>query len=75
MHLAIFELIKEVNLHKDNSIVLRVCGISGCLTTPYPGLEPYGGKPPSTVLRGKGGGDPAGLPGTGTAELSGQISA
>jgi hypothetical protein len=64
MHLAIIDLIKEVNLHNDRSIALRVCRISGCLTTPYAGLEPYGVKMPSTVLKGKGGSDPAGLPGT-----------
>ena len=31
---------------------------------PYSWLEPYAGKLASTVLKGKGGGDPAGLPGT-----------
>jgi len=31
--------------------------------TPYSWLEPYAGKLASTVLKGKGGGDPAGLPG------------
>ena len=37
---------------------------AGCLTTPYAGLEPYAGKLASTVLMGKGGSNPAGLPGT-----------
>jgi len=40
---------------------------AGCLIAPYSGLEPYAWKLASTVLRGKGRGNPAGLPGTGTA--------
>ena len=70
MHLAINDLIMEVNLRNDRSTALWQCRISGCLTTPYSGLEPYGVKVPSTVLRGKGGSDPAGLPGTATADSS-----
>jgi len=64
MQLVFVDLNKEVYLHDNNSTVWRVCRIGGCLTTPYAGLEPYGVKVPSTVLRGKGGSDPAGLPGT-----------
>ena len=47
---------------------------AGCLTRPFAGLEPYGVKIPSTVLMGNGGSDSAGLPGTGTADVSEQIS-
>jgi hypothetical protein len=52
----------STNLYRKISKLSLVAG--GCFVAPYSGLEPYLSKDCSAVLRGKGGSDPAGLPGS-----------